>query len=182
MDKVIDLDGQKIEYESRTNKRARGIRLAIYPGGRIKVTTRPRIPDFLVRQFLRSKAAWILAKQAKQKLVPVRTSNRAEYMQHKSAALKLVKARLEHFNKHYNFKYNKVSIKNHKSLWGSCSKRGNLNFNYKLALIPPEQADYVIVHELCHLSEFNHSARFWTLVSQTIPNHLQLRKSIKGLQ
>jgi len=77
--------------------------------------------------------------------------------------------------KPYNFKINRISIKNTKSRWGSCSKKGNLNFSYKIALLSKDLADYVIVHELCHLGEFNHSKRFWKLVSLTIPNYLELK-------
>jgi hypothetical protein len=63
--------------------------------------------------------------------------------------------------------------------WGSCSKKGNLNFNYKIALLPQRHSDYVIVHELCHLREFNHSKKFWDLVEQAVPNHRALRTELK---
>lgn len=101
------------------------------------------------------------------------------YLNNKEAARKLVHDRLAHFNVAYGFEYNRVSIKNQKTMWGSCSKKGNLNFNYRLALIPPELADYVIVHELCHLQELNHSKRFWSLVARTIPDYAQRRKALK---
>lgn len=93
-----------------------------------------------------------------------------QYLAHKEEARKLVKERLEYWNQFYNFKYNKVFIKNTKSRWGSCSKKGNLNFNYRIALIEPVLADYIIVHELCHIGEFNHSPKFWSLVERTIPD------------
>jgi predicted metal-dependent hydrolase len=105
--------------------------------------------------------------------------NNSTYLTHKSQALYLAKVRLEHFNQFYNFKYNKVTIRNQISRWGSCSKRGNLNFNYRIALLPEELRDYIIVHELCHLGEFNHSKNFWALVEKTIPNWSELRKKLK---
>src|SRR4051812_3740739 len=80
----------------------------------------------------------------------------ASYLEHRTRAYELVMARLAHFNTFYNYKYNRVTIKNHTSRWGSCSRKGNLNFNYRIALLPPELADYIVVHELCHLGEFNH--------------------------
>lgn len=92
----------------------------------------------------------------------------------------LAHARLAHFNEAYGFALGRVAIKNHKSRWGSCSKKGNLNFNYKIALLPPELADYVIVHELCHLGEFNHSPRFWALVARTVPDHRALRARLRA--
>ncbi|HAO64836.1 TPA: M48 family peptidase [Candidatus Taylorbacteria bacterium] len=105
-------------------------------------------------------------------------SGRLEYLKYKEVARDLVLRKLAEFNLFYNFKYNRISIKNHKSRWGSCSKKGNLNFNYRLALVPESLVDYVVVHELCHLGEFNHSKNFWNLVAQTVPNYLELRNRL----
>ena len=110
-----------------------------------------------------------------------RKGNRKEYLAHKESARKLVHERLEYFNQFYGFKYHKVSIRNQKTRWGSCSRHGNLNFSYKWALLEPRLADYVIVHELCHLQEFNHSKQFWSLVEQQFPDHHTLRKQLKHL-
>lgn len=101
------------------------------------------------------------------------------YIKYKNEAATLVKERLEHFNQFYNYKWGRVAIRNQKTRWGSCSKKGNLNFNYKIRLLTPKQADYIIVHELCHLGEFNHSQNFWNLVMQTMPDYLEIRKSLK---
>lgn len=98
---------------------------------------------------------------------------------HKQNALSLAKSRLEHFNKIYNFKYNDIRIKNATTRWGSCSSKGNLNFNYRIALLPGSVSDYIIVHELCHLGEFNHSQKFWDLVAKTIPDYMQIRMELK---
>ncbi len=100
------------------------------------------------------------------------------YKLHKEAARILVHERLMHFNQHYKFTYNKVAIRNQRSRWGSCSPKGNLNFNYKLLDIPRHLADAVIVHELCHLKEMNHSKAFWALVAQTIPDHKARRHTL----
>src|SRR3989344_4069238 len=93
------------------------------------------------------------------------------YLKFKEHARRIVISRLEYLNQVYNFKYNRVAIRNQRSRWGSCSKKGSLNFNYKLAFLPEKLMDYVIAHELCHLKEFNHSKNFWELVSLTVPNH-----------
>jgi predicted metal-dependent hydrolase len=102
------------------------------------------------------------------------------YRKYKEQARMLVHARLEHFNAYYNFPYKKVFIKNTKSRWGSCSSAGNLNFSYKILFLKPAEQDYLIVHELCHLKEFNHSPRFWSLVAVQCPSykthHLTLKK------
>ncbi len=101
--------------------------------------------------------------------------SRRQYIKYKEQARLLAENRISYYNKFYKFKVNRIAIKNTQSRWGSCSKRGNLNFNYKIALLPAELADYVIVHELCHLGEFNHSKRFWKLVSLTVPNYKSLK-------
>lgn len=108
--------------------------------------------------------------------------NRRHYLKLREDARALVRARIAHFNAHYRVPVRKIFIKNHKSRWGSCSERGNLNFNYKLLLLPPEVADYIVVHELCHLLEFNHSPAFWALVEQTLPHHKVLRRTLRQLE
>ena len=103
-----------------------------------------------------------------------------DYIKHKQQALVLAKKRLLHFNKFYGFKVNKINIKNQKTRWGSCSKKGNLNFNYKIALISERLANYIIVHELCHLKEFNHSQNFWDLVVLAVPDYLEIRRGLRN--
>lgn len=108
--------------------------------------------------------------------------NRAEYLKHKEEARRLVKERIEAINKIYGLRYGRITIRNTRSRWGSCSKKGNLNFNYKIALLPPALADYLIVHELCHIKEFNHSQKFWDLVALALPNYKKLRKELKAVK
>jgi len=93
----------------------------------------------------------------------------------------LVLARIDYFNQIYKLPIRRISVRNQKTRWGSCSQKGNLNFNYKIALISPRLADYIIVHELCHLKEFNHSPRFWALVTEAIPDYLEVRKQLKKI-
>ncbi len=94
-----------------------------------------------------------------------------QYNLHKECARALVHRRLEHWNQFYNFTYKRVSIKDTSSRWGSCSDLGNLNFNYRIVFLPIELVDYLIVHELCHLGELNHSKSFWELVSRAVPEY-----------
>ncbi|HVV38984.1 MAG TPA: M48 family metallopeptidase [Candidatus Paceibacterota bacterium] len=112
----------------------------------------------------------------------MRRGTRGHYLANKEAARALVHVRLVHYNRHYGYTLRKVFIKNLRSRWGSASSRGNLNFNYKVVLLPPALQDYVIVHELCHLGEFNHSPKFWALVAQTIPNYKKLRKALRAVR
>ena len=108
-----------------------------------------------------------------------KAEKKAEYQKYKNQALILAEAKIAQFNKSYNFKINRISIKNQKTRWGSCSGKGNLNFNYKIALIPEKLAEYIVVHEICHLGELNHSKRFWDLVAKTIPEHKANRKELR---
>ncbi len=102
-----------------------------------------------------------------------------QYSEQKEIARALVVGRLEFWNIHYKLKYGRVSIRNQRSRWGSCSKKGNLNFNFRIVSLPAHLADYIIVHELCHIGQFNHSRKFWDLVAETLPNHSKLRGELK---
>lgn len=83
------------------------------------------------------------------------------------------------FNRNYKYSWNKISIREQKTRWGSCSQKKNLNFNSKIALLPEKLAEYIVVHELCHLGEFNHSKRFWNLVEKILPDYKQRRSDLK---
>jgi len=109
----------------------------------------------------------------------IKDNSKKEYKEYKGKALALAISRIQYFNQKSEFKFNKINIKNQKTCWGSCSRRGNLNFNYKIALLPERLADYIVVHELCHLKEFNHSRKFWNLVAEIIPDYLERKKDLK---
>ena len=96
-------------------------------------------------------------------------------------ALEVIPMRVEYFANIMGVTYGNITIRNQKTRWGSCSSKGNLNFNCLLMLAPSEILDYVVVHELCHLQEMNHSRRFWALVSSVIPDYLSKRKALKNL-
>jgi predicted metal-dependent hydrolase len=76
--------------------------------------------------------------------------------------------------------FNNLTIRGQKTLWGSCSRRGNLSFNWKLMMVPESVIDYVVIHELMHLVEMNHSKRFWKLVSDKCPDWKKHRKVLKA--
>lgn len=104
------------------------------------------------------------------------------YKKNKETAREVVVQKIIHFNQYYGFKYGRVAIRNQRSRWGSCSKKGNLNFHYKIAFMPEKFLDYVVVHELCHLKEFNHSKNFWALVKESLPNYLDIKKEFRKYQ
>ena len=182
MEKNINLEGKTVSYTLKRNKRSRCVRLIVHRDGRLVTTAPSRVGVAFIETFLKDKARWILDKLSVfASLAPVttRSDNRQEYLNNKERARLVAMERLRYFNVHYGFSYRRISIKNQKTLWGSCSRQGNLNFNYKIALISPALADYIVVHELCHLRELNHSRRFWSLVAETIPDYAARRKELR---
>jgi len=93
----------------------------------------------------------------------------------KSYSKRLILKRVQELAALHNFTYNRVSIREQSTRWGSCSSEKNLNFNWKLILAPPEILDYVIIHELAHTVELNHSKAFWNVVEQAMPNYKECR-------
>jgi len=79
--------------------------------------------------------------------------------------------RVAELAKQFGFEYERVTIKGQSTRWGSCSTKSNLNFNWRLMMTPPAAIDYVIIHELCHLREMNHSKKFWKLVARYCPDY-----------
>lgn len=123
------------------------------------------------------------ARRVRRRVLRVRrgslTGSRTDYEQTKTRALQFVQQRLAELNQVYGFTYQRVSVKNQATRWGSCSTKGNLNFHYKIVLLSPLLADYILVHELCHLQELNHSRKFWQLVAKTLPHYASLRKQLR---
>jgi predicted metal-dependent hydrolase len=182
--KEINLHGKNIIYIHRVSIKAKVMRLAIYHDGSFVVTTPKRFSENMIFDFIMKKSTWIVEKIQYFKDNPRRIVVKhtiKEIVEYKKQANVLARLRLEHFNSLYHFRYNKITIKNITSRWGSCSSKGNLNFNYKIATLSQELSDYIIVHELCHLREMNHSKNFWNLVEQTIPNYKALRKQLRLL-
>lgn len=114
----------------------------------------------------------MLWRRTKRRLVRKRASTVTKhYVANKEVARVVVLERLAHFNQFYNFHWNRVAIRNQRRCWGSCSAKGNLNFNYKVLFLPEHLRDYIIVHELCHLKHLNHGKEFWDLVAQQMPEY-----------
>lgn len=99
----------------------------------------------------------------------------------KRAAKILVMSLIEHYQTLYPYPFKRVTIKDLHSKWGSCSTQKNLNFNYRIIALPADLAAYLVVHELCHLAELNHSIHFWRLVSKAFPNYVLLRKKLHNI-
>jgi predicted metal-dependent hydrolase len=79
----------------------------------------------------------------------------------------------------YDVRFKRVSVRDQKSRWGSCSRDGRLSFSYKIVFLPPGAARYIVAHELSHLKEFNHSRAFWAWVAASVPDYKEQRKEMK---
>ncbi len=182
MTHYINLSNQEISYTLKISGRSRSLRLAVYPGGELVVSAPRSLSLRTIEQFIVRKSKWVLEKIGELTSVPkiVKTKNsRLDFIRNKSTALKIARQKMEHFNQFYGLKWKKIMIKNQKTRWGSCSRQGNINFNYKIALLPERAVDYIIVHEMCHLVEMNHSRKFWNLVAKTVPDYARVRKQLR---
>ncbi len=97
----------------------------------------------------------------------------------KKQARKAIVPRVEHYASIMNVEYGRIAIRAQKTRFGSCSSKGNLNFNCILALMPEEIVDYVVVHELAHLKQMNHSKLFWAEVEKVLPDYKKRRRWLK---
>ena len=175
------MDGLLDSIDFRPSIRARRLSVAVYPDGRVAVTVPPRASDRAIACFLAEHRAWIerqLAAAAKRPDCVPLPGGRRDYLRHKERCRAFVHACLRHHNQAHGFTWNRISIKNLSSRWGSCSESRNLNYNYKVVHLPGDLAEYIVVHELCHLGEMNHSPAFWRLVARTVPDHRQRRKQL----
>lgn len=131
-----------------------------------------------IQGILKEKESWILKhiEDIKQKNADFDASRPAlltsdEIHELASKALSYIPERVAYYSKQLGVTYGRITIRNQKTRWGSCSSRGNLNFNCLLMLTPPEVIDYVVVHELCHRKEMNHSKAFWSEVERVLPDY-----------
>lgn len=179
------MDTEGIQITVKKSAKARHMRITVKSDGTVVATQPVRANSERFYAFVKSKLGWVQkvlermkGRRAKPAALQIRHTKK-EYVILRKKAKILATERLEYFNQFYNFKYNKVFIKNQKTRWGSCSGKGNLNFNYKILFLAPRLCDYLIVHELCHLREMNHGPKFWELVAQQIPDYKRCSKELR---
>ena len=156
------------------------IALEIRPDGSILVRAPQRLSDRAIREFVASKESWLREKLQKYVSRPhqprLSSQELAQLKKQAGAELSQRAARLAPL---VGVSYGRVTIRAQHSRWGSCSKAGNLNFNCLLLLAPPEVRDYVVIHELCHRKQMNHSASFWAEVERVCPDYRLRRQWLK---
>jgi predicted metal-dependent hydrolase len=174
MQKTVEIGGIDMPYTIRSNSKSKKISIRVQEGGKISVTKPTRVPVRYIEGLVASKKDWIASQVDRMASKPKKLLSHyssADFEKYKDEAYNLVDAKISHFNKFYKYDIERVTIRNQSTRWGSCSRRKNLNFNYKIVLLPDELQDYIIVHELCHLSQMNHSKKFWDLVALQIPDY-----------
>lgn len=173
-----------IEYTIKESKLAQRMRVAVYADGDVVATKPIKTSPDILRKFIESKKHWIVKKleQRKIQIVPeLKENSRIHFLKHKIKARDLVKDKLDKWSKKLELEYAGFKVKQLKSRWGSCSSKKELSFNYKILFLPEIMQDYIVIHELCHLKEMNHSKKFWSLVEELIPNYLSIKEKIKRI-
>jgi len=174
---------EETRFVLKRSTRARRLSVSVAMDGLVTVIAPPRASESLVARFIRERAEWIA--QTLRRMERLREGqtflprDRASYLAHKTAARSLVRELLAIHGPRLGLPYGDVRIKDMTHNWGSCSSKSNLNFNYKIALIPRELAEYVVVHELAHLAHFDHSPRFWRTVASGLPDWRIRRARLK---
>ena len=155
---------------------------------KIKVRVPRRASKAQIEEMLKAKHDWIL--KTLDKIEQRNTAEAREYEEAKPLSSEEVKklkkearnhlsSLTEYWAKKIGVSYGRISIRGQKTRWGSCSSKGNLNYNYLLMLCPDEVAEYVVIHELCHRIHMNHSKRFWEKIEEFCPNYREARKWLK---
>lgn len=98
---------------------------------------------------------------------------------YREEARRVIEERVAFYHSLTGGRYTSITIRDQRSRWGSCSSRGTLSFNYRLIFAPPDVLDYVVVHELCHLTHMNHSRDFWNMVTSIMPDYKMRKKWLR---
>lgn len=168
-----------MEYEIIYSKR-RTVSLCVRDS-RLIVRAPIGTPDARIRELVKSHSQWIeraLIKQEKPRIkdTPL-TEEQIKAL--KKSAKKILSTKTEYFSKIMGLKYGRITITSAKTRFGSCSSEGNIAYSYLLMLYPEEAIDYVVVHELAHLAELNHSHKFYAIVERILPDYKERRKLLK---
>ena len=175
------------DYEiTLIRSRRKSLAIEITPELQVVVRAPARMPVREINAFVQEKDDWIRAHlQRMEEKKRLREQHREpafseeELQELATQAMTLIPQKVRYYAQIIGVTYGRITIRNQRTRWGSCSGKGNLNFNCLLLLMPEEVLDYVVVHELCHRKEMHHSARFWEEVEKILPDYRQRRKWLK---
>jgi predicted metal-dependent hydrolase len=159
-----------------SSDRARYTRLTLRRDGAVRLTIPRTVSLEQARRFLDSRLGWIQRHR--------RNFRRLEEMPvvSRAQARRILVSRLEELAARHGFQYNKVSVKNQRTLWGSCSHRNNINLNINLLRLPEELRDYVILHELVHTRHKNHGQAFWRDLDRLVGSGKRLQRQLRAFR
>ena len=166
-----------MEYTLIRSRRT-SLSIEITPRGEILIRAPIRMSRKEIQHFLASRRDWIAAHLEKLgSPPPVLTADELHALA--LLAKDVIPGRVSHYAGLMGVTFGRITVRSQKTRWGSCSARGNLNFNCLLMLAPEAVLDYVIVHELCHRKQMNHSPQFWAAVEQILPDYADQRRWLK---
>lgn len=172
-----------ITYEIIKSSR-KTIAVEVRQDGSVLVRAPRNCPQSRIDTFLKEKQAWVLAKVEEQKekeadSMKIQPLSEAEQRLYRDKARDIFEQKVSYYAQMMGVSYGRIAIRDQKTRWGSCSGEGNLNFNWRLIFAPAGVLDYVVVHELAHRKEMNHSPRFWRVVEDTMPEYRKYQKWLK---
>ena len=158
--------------------------LEIKADGSVVVRAPLRLSEAKIQKFVEEKQEWILKnlekiqkRDAQKENVQKLSALERQHLQNKACVV--IPRRVAYYAEKLGVSYGKITLRQQKTRWGSCSSEKNLNFNWKLILAPPEVLDYVVVHELCHRKYMNHSKQFWAEVAKVMPDYKKCERWLK---
>jgi len=161
--------------------KARRMNISVRPFKGIRVAVPQGVSFKIAEQFARSKTEWLkgnITRMKKHEETCRAAASKEVTIDRKEAKKTLVK-RLDEIAKRHGYGYNRVSIRNQKTRWGSCSSRNNISLNMKLTLLPDELRDFILLHELVHTRVKNHGNGFWEEILKAEPRAEQLDRQLK---
>ena len=168
-----EIDGRVYEVKRSSRKT---VCLSVRQDGTLLVRAPFWLPETEIRRFLMEKSEWIGRNVAKMKKAAAAAGSEQPFSEEEMKemarqAAEVIPARAAHYARKIGVTYGRITIRCQKTRWGSCSSKGNLNFNCLLMKAPPQVLDSVVVHELCHRKEMSHSARFYAEVLRVYPEY-----------
>jgi predicted metal-dependent hydrolase len=174
---LLDIGGKPVELHIRRSNRVRGHRIVVRYGLPPELVVRPRATNAEISEAIDFHKAWLerqLAKAIEPELGLHRLRLTEEQGRREARARIALIAQSE--SAALGVSYSRITLRDQRSRWGSCSSKGTLSFNWRLVLAPHDVLDYVVVHEMCHLVELNHGAAFWRLVERRRPDYRDAKK------
>jgi predicted metal-dependent hydrolase len=172
--RIVDVGGRLVEVQVRESPRARLLRTVWRPGEPAELVVPVGTSNRAIEAALRAHAPW-LARQLDAERVRVLDPPLLTEREGRRLAREFVKATIAAEEPRIGVRSRRISIRDTRSRFGSCSSQGSLSFSWRLALAPRRILDYVVVHELCHLVHLDHSRRFWSLVERVRPDFREQR-------